>query len=132
MQMKLNKLEDIQNRGFDIIINCTGLGSYQFMCDNHMYPIRGQVIRVKAPWMKSIWFWKNSYIIPNIDNIVLGGTADRNEWDTTPSLHQTKRIIDDISILFPTFQNATIVSYFNYSHNIYSNITDFYSCIIRP
>ena len=51
------------------------------MCDNHMYPIRGQVIRVKAPWMKSIWFWKNSYIIPNIDNIVLGGTADRNEWD---------------------------------------------------
>ena len=109
-QRRLNNIDELQNRKFHSIINCTGLGACHLLNDTQMYTIRGQVIRVKAPWMKNIWFWGKSYIIPNIDNVVCGGTADYGEWSTSPSLSETARIINDISHIFPAFQNATIVS----------------------
>jgi hypothetical protein len=41
------------------------------------YPIRGQVLRIKAPLMKNIWFYGTSYVIPNIDTVVIGGTSQK-------------------------------------------------------
>lgn len=109
-QRKVICLDELKDRNFNAIINCCGLGSFHLLNDTQMYPIRGQVLRVKAPWMKNIWFWGKSYIIPNLDNVVCGGTADYGEWDVTPSLSETTRILNDISHIFPAFQNATIVS----------------------
>lgn len=39
----------------DIIVNCSGLGSRHLFNDDKMYPIRGQVIRVHAPWIKHMY-----------------------------------------------------------------------------
>jgi glycine/D-amino acid oxidase-like deaminating enzyme len=116
IQRKLNSLDELDHETFDAIVNCTGLGSAKLLDDSEMYPIRGQVLRVKylfknslnieirwihisyyrAPWMKNVMFWEKSYIIPNIDTVVLGGTADKGEWDTSPSLKCTERILNDI------------------------------------
>jgi hypothetical protein len=78
-QKKVNNLEELYNKNYDAIINCTGLGSYTLINDTSMYPIRGQVMRVKAPWMNNIWFFGSPtrYIIPNVDTVVLGGTVSR-------------------------------------------------------
>lgn len=35
------------NDGFDLVVNCTGLGAMETVGDSSMYPIRGQVLRVK-------------------------------------------------------------------------------------
>lgn len=37
---------------YDYIINCTGLGAREFVPDKNMYPVKGHVLRVKAPWIK--------------------------------------------------------------------------------
>jgi glycine/D-amino acid oxidase-like deaminating enzyme len=98
----------------DVYINCTGLGSYHIMNDESVYPIRGQVVRVDASWMKNIWFFDTSYIIPNVTNVVLGGTADVNNWDDkSPVEATTTKIVDDISVLFPAMKSAQVV-YFTY------------------
>jgi hypothetical protein len=52
---------------FDIVVNCSGLGAYHLSKDDSMYPIRGQIVRVQAPWVKNVWFFGSSYIIPNLD-----------------------------------------------------------------
>lgn len=37
---------------FDLVINCTGLGAQTLVQnDDKLKPIRGQVIRVRAPWI---------------------------------------------------------------------------------
>lgn len=41
---------------------------------------------MKAPWVKHFYFTGlNSYILPNVDTVVLGGTTQKNSWDTTVS-----------------------------------------------
>lgn len=46
-QRKLSSLNDLAHDNFDCIINCCGLGASVVMNDKEMYPIRGQVLRVK-------------------------------------------------------------------------------------
>ena len=36
---------------FDIIVNCSGLGSKGLTTDQDVHAIRGQVARVKSPWI---------------------------------------------------------------------------------
>ncbi len=52
---------------FDVIVNCTGLGSLDLAKDRNMHPIRGQVMRVKAPWIYGVYYDDSddgNYIIP--------------------------------------------------------------------
>lgn len=59
----LSKFVDQNN--FDIIFNCLGLGNISFCDDTKMVPIRGQMIRVNAPWIKHFYFTDDlCYIIP--------------------------------------------------------------------
>ncbi|KAL1770424.1 solute carrier family 22 member 16 [Sigmodon hispidus] len=37
---------------FDIVVNCSGLGSQQLVGDSMIYPVRGQVLQAQAPWVK--------------------------------------------------------------------------------
>ena len=111
-----NRIESIDNlvdtANYDIVVNCSGLGAYHLNNDNTMYPIRGQVLRVKAPWMNNVWFFGTSYIIPNVDSVVLGGTTQKDNWNTNVSLDDTETIISNISEVFPSIRNAPIVSIF--------------------
>jgi len=94
---------------YDVVINCTGIGAGKLLGrEDDVYPIRGQVLRVTAPWMNNVVFWGTSYIIPNVDSVVLGGTAQRGNWDTTPSDADTRKILDDVCDLFPAFRDAPI------------------------
>lgn len=94
---------------FDTIINCTGLGSSELVQDKELYPIRGTIVRVIAPWMKGIWFFGTSYVIPNSSNVILGGTADSNEWNTAEDAVVNRKILNDIAAVFPALAQAPIV-----------------------
>ena len=51
--------------GYDLVINCTGMGAQKLCHDSNMSPVRGQVLRVKAPWIKFCVFADNdTYVIP--------------------------------------------------------------------
>jgi len=54
---------------YDVIVNCSGLGSRTLLKDNDMYAVRGQVSRVKANWIFSAVLDESDdghYIIPKI------------------------------------------------------------------
>lgn len=46
---RIENFDQLDN--FDLIVNCTGLGSQDLAGDENVIPIRGQVIRVQAPWI---------------------------------------------------------------------------------
>lgn len=85
-QRKINDLDDV--KGADLIINCTGLGG-RYLGDNLIHPIRGQVARVKAPWMYSVVIDNSddgNYIIPNDDTAILGGTHQVDDYNLKVNL----------------------------------------------
>jgi len=44
------------------------------------------VLRVEAPWVKHFYYGTSQYyILPNLDTVVLGGTTQKNNWDTNVS-----------------------------------------------
>lgn len=69
---------------------------------------RGQVIRVKAPWIKH--YMNNNgqfYIIPNFETVVLGGTTQRGNDDTTISQEVIAVSGHKVLLLFPGMKHAS-------------------------
>ena len=59
-------INENQNKEYDYIVNCVGLGALEFCDDTAMHPVRGQVMRVKAPWMNACIILEHevTYILP--------------------------------------------------------------------
>lgn len=55
-----------------------------------------------------MWLFGSSYIIPNVDTVVLGGTADKGNWSTDVSLTDTKTIFSKIAEVFPSLAEAPL------------------------
>ena len=51
-QERVADLSALKDRGFGVVVNCAGLGSRSLVHDELVRPIRGQVMRVDAPWIK--------------------------------------------------------------------------------
>lgn len=70
-----------------LIINCSALGSLTLsdVKDEAMYPTRGQLCVIRAPWMKYgktvTGKGKTSYSIPRSNGmVILGGTREAGDW----------------------------------------------------
>lgn len=67
------------------LVNCAGLGAREAAPDPTLVPVRGQVARLGAPWVKAAVFVdEDTYVIPNVDFTVVGGTAQAGDSDATP------------------------------------------------
>lgn len=110
VEAEVYSLAELANTGkYDVIVNCTGLGAEKLLhTENDVYPVRGQVLRVKAPWMKAFWNFGLSYVIPNVDTVVLGGTAQVGDYNTGLSEEDTQMILDRVCELFPAIRDAPV------------------------
>ena len=98
---------------FDVVINCTGLGAKALTNDDMLVPIRGQVVRVNAPWVKEFYCYcaKDyvSLILPNQESVMLGGTFDVGD-DNLSVDEETKQIIIDKAVnIMPSLQHAQVL-----------------------
>lgn len=53
VRRELATLADAPLGDFDAVFNCSGLGALTLVGDKDMYPIRGQTVLVRAPWVRS-------------------------------------------------------------------------------
>ncbi|KAF4525249.1 hypothetical protein B566_EDAN014552 [Ephemera danica] len=107
-------------KDFDVLVNCTGLGSRILCNDIKTNPIRGQVIKsgpktlketyVRAPWIKQ--FYMNDYdgyIIPNRDTITLGGCRHFGSYDLRVSAADKQTIMSKCKAMQPSLERAEFV-----------------------
>jgi D-amino-acid oxidase len=71
-----------ETRGFDAVVNATGLGAAELVGDRECYPIRGQIARVPRGAVDRALVFQRAdgsfgYIVPRARDCVLGGTAER-------------------------------------------------------
>ena len=80
---KVDKISELSS--YTVVVNCAGLGASQLVEDESVEPLRGQVMRVRAPWVKRMVLDDRddgNYVIPNTDTVVVGGTHQLDDWDT--------------------------------------------------
>jgi len=88
-----------------LVFNCTGLGSRELFGDRELHPVRGQLaILLPQPEVRYAFAGQAGYMFPRADGILLGGTFERDEWDTTPEPATIERIVASHKELFGGFR----------------------------
>jgi D-amino-acid oxidase len=95
-----------------IVVNCTGLGARELCGDHDLHPSRGQVARIRHNGFRRVVlddYGPNSvaYIVPRVDDIVLGGTDIEGEESTTIDPATTRDILRRCARLDPAFAGVT-------------------------
>ncbi|KAG1670488.1 D-aspartate oxidase [Nymphon striatum] len=93
----------------DVVINCTGLRAKQLVGDNSIFGVRGQVFKVKAPWIKHFYYHNlNTYVIPGIDYVTIGGTRQLSEPANEINPFDSISIMEKAVRLVPSLKNAEV------------------------
>ena len=97
---------------YDLIVNCTGLESKNLLNDDEVYPVRGQIIRVKAD-IKEMYLDQQistlAYIVPRSNDMILGGVAQSNDWSLETRSEDSDYILEKCSKLIPELKKAEII-----------------------
>jgi glycine/D-amino acid oxidase-like deaminating enzyme len=88
-----------------LVFNCTGLGSRDLFGDQDLHPARGQLaILEPQPEVQYAFTGGPGYMFPRPDGIILGGTFEVDQWDTTPEPATIARIVEDHKRFFASFR----------------------------
>ena len=96
----------------EIIVNCCGLGGRNLCDDKELRPVRGQVVYIKQDPGFGRFDQKPetlTYTIPRRDVTVLGGTAQRDDWEEEVRLEDTEYILSKCENLWPELDREKIV-----------------------
>ncbi|XP_038655097.1 D-aspartate oxidase isoform X2 [Scyliorhinus canicula] len=91
---------------FDIIVNCSGIGARALTGDMKLYPVRGQIQKVHAPWLKHFVRINGgtTYIYPGITSVTLGGTRQKDDWRMSADPNDSKAIFEDCCLYEPSLK----------------------------
>jgi glycine/D-amino acid oxidase-like deaminating enzyme len=88
-----------------LVFNCTGLGSRDLFGDTELRPARGQLaILEPQPEVQYAFTGDPGYMFPRADGIILGGTFELDQWDTTPDPRTIQRIVERHKRFFATLR----------------------------
>ncbi|MDA0243878.1 MAG: FAD-dependent oxidoreductase [Chloroflexi bacterium] len=98
------------------IVNCAGLGARELVGDEALFPIRGQIVLVKAPQIQRCRMddhgrYQICYIIPRQNDVVIGGVAQEGNWDMAVDEATAAEIIRKAQAFEPALADMEIVAH---------------------
>ena len=108
---KFNSIEEVPG---ELIVNCTGIGARIISDDETVIPVRGQVIYIEQdPGFGRFDQQPETltYTIPRRDVTVLGGTAQKGDWDLNIREKDTEYILSKCEALWPELDRTKIVGH---------------------
>ncbi|MEN8584689.1 FAD-dependent oxidoreductase [Burkholderia sp. RS01] len=97
-----------------VIVLATGLQSHGLHNDDGLYPVRGQVARIGNASIKH-WIIDDAnpagstYVIPRVDEVICGGTAEIGATNLLPDRATEQRILDSALKLSPGLAEGTFL-----------------------
>jgi D-amino-acid oxidase len=82
--------------------------------ETRLYPIRGQVVRVRAPGVKQAWLddygpRSLAYIVPRSQDVILGGTAQKGDWNEDVVPETSEEILRKNTEIDPALKSAEVI-----------------------
>ena len=97
-------LDEILSLKENAIFNCTGLGSKALFKDEELTPVKGQLVFIPPdPSIDYLTVGGGSdvtYMFSRAGEILLGGSAQMDDWSRNPEAEVTERIIEDNKKIF--------------------------------
>lgn len=99
------------------MVNCTGLGARTLVPDPGMRPVRGQLVVVENPgvteWYTSVDHASSdtTYFFPQPYGLLLGGTAQDDDWDLAPDPRVAEEIVARCALVRPEIAGARVLAH---------------------
>lgn len=96
-----------------VVVNCTGLAARALAADPLVRPVRGQVVWMTNPGLTDWWSAETdpmTYVLPHPGRVVVGGTTDDGDFDTTPDAGTARLIVERARALVPALEKAEVIS----------------------
>jgi D-amino-acid oxidase len=98
-----------------LVVNCAGLGARELAGDASLVPVRGQVVRVRNPGLERFLVDEHNpdgltYVVPRSADCVLGGTAEKGDWELEPRAETSDAIVGRCVALEPRLDGAEVLS----------------------
>ena len=109
---ELREFSSLKEVPGEIIVNCCGLGGRDLCNDRELRPVRGQVVYIKQDPGFGRFDQKPetlTYTIPRRDVTVLGGTAQKDDWEENIRPEDTEIILSKCEELWPELNRDNIV-----------------------
>jgi len=100
----------------DVVVNCTGLGARDLVPDPAVRPVRGQLVVVENPGITT-WFTSvdhsttTTYFFPQPGGLILGGTAEEDEWSLVPDPAVAEEIVRRCAAVRPEIAGARVLDH---------------------
>ncbi|MEV5872660.1 FAD-dependent oxidoreductase [Streptomyces sp. NPDC052101] len=100
-----------------VVVNCTGLGARSLVPDPAVRPVRGQLVVVANPGITT-WYTSaddtsgaSTYFIPQPGGLLLGGTAEDDDWSLEPDPATAAAIVARCAAVRPELADARVLSH---------------------
>jgi D-amino-acid oxidase len=99
-----------------VVVNCAGLGARELVPDPAVTPVRGQVVLVEQAGIDE-WMVEDTeghpltYVVPRIDDVVLGGTAEEGVASTDVVPGTAEEIVRRATTLVPALAGARVIGH---------------------
>ncbi|WP_425585746.1 NAD(P)/FAD-dependent oxidoreductase [Streptomyces longisporus] len=99
-----------------VLVNCTGLGARSLVPDASVRPVRGQLVVVENPGIRT-WLTSTgvdgemAYFFPQPGRLLLGGTADEDAWSLEPDPEVASAIVRRCAALRPEIAGARVLEH---------------------
>ena len=105
----ISSFDEVQ--GFDIIINCSGLGARDLCHDTSVIPVRGQVALLEPQTSLSIYLDNDTplYIVPRKDATIIGGTYESDIYEEVTEPESIERILQTAYTFFPELKQKKLI-----------------------
>ncbi len=109
-------VSDLAEADAPVVVNCTGLGARELVPDASLRPVRGQLVLVENPGIRT-WLvatdvsGAKTYFFPQPGRLVLGGTADEDAWTLEPDPAVAESIVRRCAALRPEIEGARVLGH---------------------
>lgn len=99
-----------------VVVNCTGLGARELVPDPSVRPVRGRLVVVENPGIRT-WVVSTApdgqpaYFFPQPGRLLLGGTADEDDWSMEPDPAVAEGIVRRCAALRPEIAGARVLGH---------------------
>ncbi|MEU4217780.1 FAD-dependent oxidoreductase [Actinoplanes sp. NPDC026623] len=115
--LEIAEVRSLRETPAPVVVNCSGIGARELVPDPEVEPIRGQLVAVRNPGVTDFFaehtaeLDEMTYLLPQGEILLLGGSAEKGQFDPQPDLTVAKGIIERCAGIVPAIATAPVLGH---------------------